>query len=45
MDAVLVALKRELDKLNRPASLHHFGAYAPLIDRLDGPGSSDNGLA
>jgi hypothetical protein len=31
MEEVLVALKRELDKINRPVGLDLFGNYAPLI--------------
>jgi len=34
MEQVLVALKRELDKSNRPVGLECFGRYAPLIQRL-----------
>lgn len=35
MPAVLVALKRELDKINRPVGLDLFGDYAPLIRRME----------
>ena len=32
MEQVLVCVKRELEKLNRPVSLDQFGAYGPLVD-------------
>jgi hypothetical protein len=35
MEEVLVALKRELDKINRPVALDLFGDYAPLIRRME----------
>jgi len=35
MDAILMALKRELDKINRPVGLDLFGNYAPLIRRME----------
>ncbi len=35
MDAVLVALKRELDKVNRPVGLELFEGYAPIIRRME----------
>lgn len=35
MDAVLVALKRELDKINRPVGLEVFETYAPIIRRME----------
>jgi len=35
MDAMLMALKRELDKINRPVGLDLFGNYAPLIRRME----------
>jgi len=35
MEEVLVALKRELDKLGRPIGLESFGAYASLIRRME----------
>jgi hypothetical protein len=38
MEALLVALKRELDKLNRPAALDLFGEYAGLIRRMEADG-------
>ncbi len=34
MPAVLIAVKRELDKLNRAASAELFGQYAPMIREL-----------
>lgn len=35
METVVVALKRELDKINRPVSLDLFGAYGPMIQRME----------
>ena len=35
MEVVLMALKRELDKINRPVGLDQFGEYAPLIRRME----------
>jgi hypothetical protein len=35
METVLMALKRELDKINRPVGLDQFGEYAPLIRRME----------
>ena len=32
MRAVLAAVRRELDKLNRPISIEQFGAYAQLAE-------------
>jgi hypothetical protein len=41
MEQVLIALKRELDKINRPVALDLFGDYAPLIRRMER--EADNG--
>jgi adenylate kinase family enzyme len=35
MERVIVAIKREYDKLNRSVSQTQFGPYAPLIESLD----------
>ncbi|ASC73022.1 hypothetical protein XM38_039840 [Halomicronema hongdechloris C2206] len=35
METVLIAVKREYDKLNRSVSQTQFGPYAPLLERLD----------
>jgi len=35
METVLIAIKREYDKLNRSVSQTQFGPYAPLLERLD----------
>jgi hypothetical protein len=35
MEEVLVALKREFDKINRPVGLDLFGTYAPLIRSME----------
>jgi hypothetical protein len=35
MEQVLVALKRELDKINRPVALDLFGDYSALIRRME----------
>lgn len=35
MDRVMVAIKREYDKLNRSVSQSQFGPYAHLIERID----------
>jgi hypothetical protein len=35
MEPVLVALKRELDKIHRPVALDLFGEYAPIIERME----------
>ena len=35
MPEVLVAVKREFDKMNRSLSLEQFGPYAPLIAELE----------
>jgi hypothetical protein len=35
MEQVLIALKRELDKINRPVALDLFGDYAQLIRRME----------
>lgn len=35
MEQVLIALKRELDKINRPVALDLFGEYSPLIRRME----------
>lgn len=34
MDDVIVAVKRELDKLGRPLTLHQFGPYADLVESI-----------
>jgi ATP-dependent 26S proteasome regulatory subunit len=36
MEPVLVAVKREYDKLKRSVILEQFGSYAPLVEGLDG---------
>ncbi len=41
MEQVLIALKRELDKINRPVALDLFGDWAPLIRRMER--EADNG--
>jgi hypothetical protein len=35
MKAIVVAVKREYDKMNRPLSLEQFGAYARVVEGLD----------
>jgi vesicle-fusing ATPase len=35
MDDVIVAVKREYDKLNRSVSLEHFGPYAGIVERME----------
>lgn len=35
MEALVVALKRELDKINRPVSLDLFADYTPMIQRME----------
>jgi hypothetical protein len=42
MEEVLVALKRELDKINRPVGLDLFGEYAPLIRRIEREADDDS---
>ena len=34
MEEIIVALKREYEKLGRSVSLEQFGAYAPLVDKV-----------
>lgn len=35
MENIIVAIKREYDKLNRSVSLEHFGPYAEIIERME----------
>jgi hypothetical protein len=35
MEKVIVAVKREYDKLNRSVSVQQFGPYAKLIEEID----------
>jgi SpoVK/Ycf46/Vps4 family AAA+-type ATPase len=35
MKEIIVAVKREYDKLNRPLSLQQYGSYAPLVEGLE----------
>ncbi len=35
MEDVIVAVKREYDKLNRSVSLEHFGPYAEIVERME----------
>lgn len=35
MENVIVAVKREYDKLNRSVSLEHFGPYAEIVERME----------
>jgi SpoVK/Ycf46/Vps4 family AAA+-type ATPase len=35
MKEIVVAVKREFDKMNRSLSLEQYGSYAPLVERLD----------
>ncbi len=35
MKAIVVAVKREYDKMNRSLSLEQYGAYAPIVEELD----------
>jgi hypothetical protein len=35
MPEIVVAVRREYDKLNRPVSLEQFGLYATVIERLE----------
>lgn len=35
MEQIIVAVKREYDKLNRSVSLEHFGAYAEIVKKLE----------
>jgi SpoVK/Ycf46/Vps4 family AAA+-type ATPase len=37
MERILIAVKREYDKLNRSVSLEQFGSYAKYIERMDQP--------
>jgi hypothetical protein len=41
IEDVLVAVKRELDKMGRPIGLEAFGAHAPLIRNLDDEDEDD----
>ena len=34
MEGIIVAVKREYDKLNRSLSLQQYGSYAPVVERL-----------
>jgi len=34
MDDLIVAVKRELDKIGRPLTLHHFGPYSDLVESI-----------
>jgi SpoVK/Ycf46/Vps4 family AAA+-type ATPase len=36
MEPIIVAVKREYDKMNRPVSLEKFGRYVEVIDRMEG---------
>jgi len=36
MEQIIVAVKREYDKLNRPVSLEHFGSYAKIVKEIEG---------
>ena len=35
MEQMVIALKRELDKMNRPVALDLFGEYAPIVKRME----------
>jgi hypothetical protein len=35
MEDIIVAVKREYDKLNRSVSLEHFGPYAEIVERME----------
>ncbi|MCP4403241.1 MAG: ATP-binding protein [bacterium] len=35
MEQVIIAVKREYDKLNRSVSLEHFGAYAEIVTKME----------
>ncbi|HKC63781.1 MAG TPA: ATP-binding protein, partial [Pyrinomonadaceae bacterium] len=35
MEEIIVAVKREYDKLNRTLSIEQYGSYAPLVERLE----------
>jgi ATPase family associated with various cellular activities (AAA) len=35
MEGVIVAVKREYDKMNRTMSLEQYGSYAPLVENLE----------
>ena len=35
MNEIVVAVKREFDKMNRGLSLEQYGSYAALIERLE----------
>lgn len=38
MDEIIVAVKREYDKLKRPVSLEHFGPYAEIVEAVEHAG-------
>jgi hypothetical protein len=35
MEEIIVAVKREYDKLNRTMSLEQYGSYAPMVEKLE----------
>jgi hypothetical protein len=35
MPAIVVAVKREYDKMNRTLSRDQYGSYSGMVDRLD----------
>jgi hypothetical protein len=39
MENIIIAVKREYDKLNRSVSLEHFGPYAEIIERTEHEGA------
>jgi hypothetical protein len=41
MERVIVAIKREYDKLNRSVSLEQFGSYAKIIEGIENEKSKD----
>jgi SpoVK/Ycf46/Vps4 family AAA+-type ATPase len=36
MEPIIVAIKREYDKMNRPVSLENFGQYTAVVNKLEG---------